>query len=41
VKLLRVGAQGQPDHPCLRPGDRAKVEIDGIGRVEQSFVAAS
>jgi 2-keto-4-pentenoate hydratase/2-oxohepta-3-ene-1,7-dioic acid hydratase in catechol pathway len=33
-------ALGLPDHPYLRPGDRVQLEIDGLGRAEQRFVAA-
>jgi 2-keto-4-pentenoate hydratase/2-oxohepta-3-ene-1,7-dioic acid hydratase in catechol pathway len=33
-------ALGLPDHPYLRPGDRVRLEIDGLGQAEQSFVAA-
>jgi 2-keto-4-pentenoate hydratase/2-oxohepta-3-ene-1,7-dioic acid hydratase in catechol pathway len=34
-------ALGLPDHPYLRPGDRVELEIDGLGRAEQRFVAVS
>ena len=33
-------ALGLPDHPYLRPGDRVRLEIDGLGHAEQRFVAA-
>lgn len=33
-------ALGRPDHPYLRSGDRVELEIDGLGRAEQQFVAA-
>jgi 2-keto-4-pentenoate hydratase/2-oxohepta-3-ene-1,7-dioic acid hydratase in catechol pathway len=33
-------ALGLPDHPYLRDGDRVELEIDGLGRAEQWFVAA-
>jgi 2-keto-4-pentenoate hydratase/2-oxohepta-3-ene-1,7-dioic acid hydratase in catechol pathway len=33
-------ALGLPDHPYLRAGDRARLEIDGLGHAEQQFVAA-
>jgi len=33
-------ALGLPGHPYLRPGDRARLEIDGLGHAEQHFVAA-
>jgi 2-keto-4-pentenoate hydratase/2-oxohepta-3-ene-1,7-dioic acid hydratase in catechol pathway len=29
-----------PDHPYLRPGDRAEMEIEGLGQAAQTFVAA-
>jgi 2-keto-4-pentenoate hydratase/2-oxohepta-3-ene-1,7-dioic acid hydratase in catechol pathway len=34
-------ALGLPGHPYLRPGDRVVLEIDGLGRAEQRFVAVS
>lgn len=34
-------ALGLPDQPYLRPGDRVELEIDGLGRAEQRFVAVS
>ena len=33
-------ALGLPDHPYLRPGDRVRLEVDGLGHAEQRFVAA-
>jgi 2-keto-4-pentenoate hydratase/2-oxohepta-3-ene-1,7-dioic acid hydratase in catechol pathway len=33
-------ALGLPDHPYLRAGDSVRLEIDGLGRAEQDFVAA-
>jgi len=33
-------ALGLPDHPYLRAGDVARLEIDGLGWAEQRFVAA-
>jgi len=33
-------ALGLPDHPYLRAGDVTALEIDGLGRAEQRFVAA-
>jgi 2-keto-4-pentenoate hydratase/2-oxohepta-3-ene-1,7-dioic acid hydratase in catechol pathway len=33
-------ALGLPDHPYLRPGDRVRLEIEGLGSAEQRFVAA-
>jgi 2-keto-4-pentenoate hydratase/2-oxohepta-3-ene-1,7-dioic acid hydratase in catechol pathway len=33
-------ALGLPDHPYLRDGDLVQLEIDGLGRAEQRFVAA-
>ncbi|HEV2372513.1 MAG TPA: fumarylacetoacetate hydrolase family protein [Streptosporangiaceae bacterium] len=33
-------ALGLPGHPYLRDGDRVQLEIDGLGRAEQRFVAA-
>jgi 2-keto-4-pentenoate hydratase/2-oxohepta-3-ene-1,7-dioic acid hydratase in catechol pathway len=33
-------ALGLPDHPYLRAGDAVRLEIDGLGRAEQRFVAA-
>ena len=32
-------ALGLPDHPYLRAGDRVELEIDGLGRAVQRFVA--
>jgi 2-keto-4-pentenoate hydratase/2-oxohepta-3-ene-1,7-dioic acid hydratase in catechol pathway len=34
-------ALGLPGNPYLRPGDRVELEIDGLGRAEQRFVAVS
>ena len=34
-------ALGLPGQPYLRDGDRVRLEIDGLGRAEQRFVAAS
>ena len=34
-------ALGLPDHPYLRPGDRVELEIDGLGRAGQRFVAVT
>jgi 2-keto-4-pentenoate hydratase/2-oxohepta-3-ene-1,7-dioic acid hydratase in catechol pathway len=33
-------ALGLPDHPYLRAGDVVALEIDGLGRAEQHFIAA-
>jgi 2-keto-4-pentenoate hydratase/2-oxohepta-3-ene-1,7-dioic acid hydratase in catechol pathway len=33
-------ALGLPDHPYLRPADEVELEIDGLGRARQLFVAA-
>lgn len=33
-------ALGLPDHPYLRAGDSVRLEIDGLGRAEQHFIAA-
>jgi 2-keto-4-pentenoate hydratase/2-oxohepta-3-ene-1,7-dioic acid hydratase in catechol pathway len=33
-------ALGLPGHPYLRPGDEVELEIDGLGRAAQRFVAA-
>lgn len=34
-------ALGRRDQPYLRPGDRVELEIDGLGRAAQRFVAVS
>jgi 2-keto-4-pentenoate hydratase/2-oxohepta-3-ene-1,7-dioic acid hydratase in catechol pathway len=34
-------ALGLPGHPYLKPGDTVALEIDGLGRAEQRFVAVS
>jgi 2-keto-4-pentenoate hydratase/2-oxohepta-3-ene-1,7-dioic acid hydratase in catechol pathway len=34
-------ALGLPGNPYLKPGDRVTLEIDGLGRAEQRFVAVS
>jgi hypothetical protein len=31
---------GLPGHPYLRPADHVELEIDGLGRARQHFVAA-